>query len=1194
MIRTIAFLVSVLALVARADQANLVIQYGNPNGVAGAEFSPDGRLLVTVGGGSTASLWEVESGKQIGAWGAISSASFSPDGRKMLLQRPASVEIADIYSVETRSFPGQFNGVYSPGGKLVATWKDQTVTLWDATSGVKVRTLEYDLLPGPYPGNFVVGIAFATQRSRMLHCDFRGRAVLWDPDSAAVIRVIDTGEKLATCAISPDGEIVVVGVYDLTDSKNLKARVRAFSAASGQELWSRDKSRVDHFAFSPDSRSLLTTGSNFPEGGRRIESHFLAADTGLPVPLLDEKARGSQAVALDRTGEKWAYNTGNDLIIESLKTGQVISRLDTKLEPLDHVCWGENTIGTSGPGIWSVIDLRDGHSVQRRISVAAPRAAGMGCVGDRYIRLLPGNGNLIFSQPSGDSTLSFIADLEMSGDGSHFAFTSDYKTVRIHGLTSHLTETYESETPCKLAQGGVSPSGRYIVCASERRDPKFILPVYENIALIDVQTKRKIVSIAETSHIPVVVSYDRDQAVAIRTTEGMAMYSLPEGRLLWGPAKLAFLMRPLSFTRDGHWLAVGSFGYWLLVDARTGEMKKTIPVQLSGTVESLSFSPDGSMAVGAGSDGLVDFWDIASGRQVLRYVALKNQSWAVVDAAGRYDASDPDGVDGLHWVVNTEPIVLKQLKQRFYEPELLIKAIKGEKLPDVSDLHAVKLFPLVEYDPPPPGAVEFSVKVTNRGGGIGRVRVWVNGKEIVEDARGPGFDSNAKSATLHVDLRGAPMLSGKPNRIEVIAFDAQDYLASRGVVRNTQSEGPPQASPEMYAIIAGIADYADPGLKLKYSAKDSADIATAIRVAGNRLFGNDRVHMRVLNQGGGAAAPNKANIRAAFEETAKVAKPGDLLFVYFAGHGIALKDGYCFITQEGRKDDLDDPALRERVCVTNEDLGKWMAGPSGVKALHQVMILDTCAAGAVAETLRETRDLGSDRVRAMELLKDRTGLYILMGSAADGVSFEANEYGQGLLTYSLLEGMRGPALKDSGEVDVSEWFNYATDQVPVLAKGIGGIQRPIISAPKGATFPVGLVREEDRKQIPLAVARIQILHPRLQNQAKGLDDLKLEKLLAQHLKDLGQPEVRGGGQGPAPVIYQDAVSETFPDAFLPTGNYTVSGNQIVVRINLVKDEEEVVKQIEVRGDLSGLEALASRVCEQLIAAALTANRTRAQ
>jgi hypothetical protein len=105
-IRTIAFLASVLAVLAHAEQANLVIQYGNPNGIWSAEFSPDGRFLVTIGAGltSTASLWEVESGKQIGAWGSITSASFSADSRHVLVQVPSGVEARGIYSQEKQFY----------------------------------------------------------------------------------------------------------------------------------------------------------------------------------------------------------------------------------------------------------------------------------------------------------------------------------------------------------------------------------------------------------------------------------------------------------------------------------------------------------------------------------------------------------------------------------------------------------------------------------------------------------------------------------------------------------------------------------------------------------------------------------------------------------------------------------------------------------------------------------------------------------------------------------------------------------------------------------------------------------------------------------------------------------------------------------------------------------------------------------
>jgi hypothetical protein len=75
--------------------------------------------------------------------------------------------------------------------------------------------------------------------------------------------------------------------------------------------------------------------------------------------------------------------------------------------------------------------------------------------------------------------------------------------------------------------------------------------------------------------------------------------------------------------------------------------------------------------------------------------------------------------------------------------------------------------------------------------------------------------------------------------------------------------------------------------------------------------------------------------------------------------------------------------------------------------LRQVVVLDTCAAGAAtAELLKlaDRRELTADQCRALELLKDATGSHLLMGAAADKAGYEASLYGQGLLTYSLLLG----------------------------------------------------------------------------------------------------------------------------------------------------------------------------------------------
>ena len=91
--------------------------------------------------------------------------------------------------------------------------------------------------------------------------------------------------------------------------------------------------------------------------------------------------------------------------------------------------------------------------------------------------------------------------------------------------------------------------------------------------------------------------------------------------------------------------------------------------------------------------------------------------------------------------------------------------------------------------------------------------------------------------------------------------------------------------------------------------------------------------------------------------------------------------------------------------------------------LKEGLILDTCARPALPtkELLKlvEKRDVPPDQRRAVEFLKEATGTIILMGFAADKVSYEASKFGQGLLTYALLEGMKGRSIEEGSKLNVS-------------------------------------------------------------------------------------------------------------------------------------------------------------------------------
>ena len=220
-----------------------------------------------------------------------------------------------------------------------------------------------------------------------------------------------------------------------------------------------------------------------------------------------------------------------------------------------------------------------------------------------------------------------------------------------------------------------------------------------------------------------------------------------------------------------------------------------------------------------------------------------------------------------------------------------------------------------------------------------------------------------------------------------------------------------------------------------------------------------------------------------------------------------------------------------------------------VPALKQVLILDTCRAGAAAAKLTQRGDIPSDQIRAMERLKDRVGFHVLMGCAASKVSYEASRYGQGLLTYALLQGIKGAALRDEQFIDVQKLFQYVSDEVPELAQNIGGVQRPLVAAPRGTSFDVGKLIAEDKAAVPLAKIRPLVIRPHFIEVDDYSDSLDLSALLKRRLIDDSAVETRDGA---SPLAFID--SDDFPGAVKPTGGYSIdAGKNVTVHVTLTQD-----------------------------------------
>jgi WD40 repeat protein len=147
--------------------------------VGSAQFSPDGRRVVTASWDMTARLWDAASGKPVGEPMKhdfqVNSAQFSPDGQR-----------------------------------VVTASKDRTARLWDAESGKPIgEPMKHD--------NEVWLAQFSPDGQRVVTASADNTARVWDAASGKPIGAPMKHEsEVLSAKFSPDGQLVVTASKDGT------------------------------------------------------------------------------------------------------------------------------------------------------------------------------------------------------------------------------------------------------------------------------------------------------------------------------------------------------------------------------------------------------------------------------------------------------------------------------------------------------------------------------------------------------------------------------------------------------------------------------------------------------------------------------------------------------------------------------------------------------------------------------------------------------------------------------------------------------------------------------------------------------------------------------------------------------------------------------------------------------------------
>ncbi len=473
---------------------------------------------------------------------------------------------------------------------------------------------------------------------------------------------------------------------------------------------------------------------------------------------------------------------------------------------------------------------------------------------------------------------------------------------------------------------------------------------------------------------------------------------------------------------------------------------KAAAIEVDRPVTGVMLSADGQKAwakqwISAGQ------YDLRAGKELAQYISFKDGEWIVITKEGYYNAS-PGGERYLSVRVNDQVYGIENYREAFFRPDLVKIALSGGSLQNYRKLGDIKQPPSVQIVDTPASVntdeVTVRLSLSDQGGGIGDIRLYLNGTAVIMDSR----------AVVIREKAGQPVLKTYPlkllkgnNIIKAVAFNGDNSMQSNEATLEVVATYAQSGKPSLSALVIGIDEFKNPKLKLQYSAADAELFAATLRSASEGLF--DRVTIKKMTK------PEETTNAAIIREikSFQSLRPDDLFVFYIASHGTVDEGEYFLITS-------NVGSLRtERLKMDGISQHMLKEALANIPATKKLIIIDTCNAGALGEAIQVamlTRGMSEDT--ALKILSRAVGSTILSASTSVQEALEGYQ-GHGLFTYVLTEGLKGKADKGkTGYIKTTDLADYVDNEVPVLAEKVfKRVQYPTISI-SGQAFPIGKVK----------------------------------------------------------------------------------------------------------------------------------------